>query len=88
MTTTLDINNGECIHTWSPENPQWWITDFIPRYQNVDESDLKAYGSLVFTSDDPDKVELFEDMYYSFKDTYEGESIWDFDDTTLTASFK
>ena len=87
MTVNLDINDGEYVNKWSPSDPQWWITDFLPEYQDVQASDITASGTITFTSDNPDNVALYEDMYYAFKESLNHKSIWTFDDDTLTASY-
>jgi len=87
MTVNLDINDGEYVNEWSPSDPQWWITDFLPECQDVQVSDITASGTITFSSDNPDNVALYEDMYYAFKNEYVDRSIWTFDDDTLAASY-
>ena len=69
MTLTLTDTSGNVIvDNYSPEENQWWITGFNPKYQNMDASKLIATYTVDFTGR--------EELYEAFKNNYpENENI-------------
>ena len=55
MKMTLSLynkNTGEKIFEYNPADPQWWITGFNPKYQDVNEDDLEVRGSIDFSENE------------------------------------
>lgn len=44
-----DKRTGRRILAYEPNNPQWWITGFNPRYQDVDVKNLEVRGMIDFS---------------------------------------
>lgn len=50
MTMELRNNEGELIASYSPDEPQWWITSFNPYYQKVQACTLTATYTVDFSN--------------------------------------
>lgn len=53
---------GEEVISYSPEEPQWWITGFDPMVPDVSANDLQVEGSIDFSGD--------ENLWNGFKKAY------------------
>ncbi len=66
MTLSLYNCYGESVEnvfTWAPDDRQWWITGFNPRYTEANPYNMITVGSVDFTG--------YEEMYNSFKSKYD-----------------
>ena len=82
MTLSLyDKNTGEKIFEYNPGDPQWWITGFNPKYQDMNENDLEVRGSIDFSQNS----ELWKAFYN--QDMIESEG-WCFDEENKVAYYK
>ncbi len=70
MGMIVSYKNEEIIN-YFPNEDQWWITGFNPKYQNVDANDLFVTIGVGFNN---------SDMYYAFKRQWGGDSRWAFAD--------
>lgn len=52
MSLYITDNNDNTLVNYTPNDPQWWITGFNPKYQDVDEKDLTVYGVIDFSEND------------------------------------
>lgn len=50
MSMTLKDNNGNLIASYSPSEPQWWITSFNPAFQNMKAENLRASFIIDFST--------------------------------------
>ena len=77
-----DINNIVAVYT--PAEPQWWITSFNPKYQNVQADDLTALFNVTFNTQ-----EMYTDFYnkYGNEESEYYDPRWDFDEKSNTAQF-
>lgn len=81
MTLNLyDKRTGNWVFYYNPDDPQWWITGFNPRYQDRDASELVVYGSIDFSAE----PELWE----AFFGRYEGKEGWCFDEENMVAYYQ
>ena len=64
---------GETIAQYNARH--WWLTSFVPAYQNVNASDLSVSYVITFNN---------ASMYEAFKDK---NASWGFDDANLTANY-
>lgn len=81
MTLSLyDKESGKPIFNYNPEDPQWWITGFNPKYQDVNYEDLEVRGSIDF-SENPQ-------FWEAFKENNIGEEGWCFDEENHVAYYK
>ena len=44
-----DKNTGKEIFSYCPEDPQWWVTGFNPKYQDYEADDLAVHGCIDFS---------------------------------------
>lgn len=78
MDMSLDLTlNGKNVGSF--QGYHWWATSFNPSVQGVNPDDLSA----LFTVDFND-----EQMYNDFKNKYEEDSNWSFDDSANSAILK
>lgn len=81
MTLNLyDKRTGKKIFEYDPDEPQWWITGFNPKFQDMDSDNLDVHGSIDF-SDEP---ELWEAFFNEYKD----EGGWCFDEENMVAYYQ
>ncbi len=88
MPMTLEVEyEGEKIISYDPkrddpkgqEIEKWWVTGFNPYYQDKKAHELTATYTIEFS----DKKGMFE----AFREQWEDDKRWDFDDVTYTATF-
>lgn len=81
MTLSLyDKESGKLIFTYNPQDPQWWITGFNPKYQDMDYHDLEVQGSINF-SENPE-------LWDAFYNEYKKESGWCFEEEHYIAYYR
>ena len=81
MLLTLNDKDGNLIFSYSPEDPQWWITGFNPKFMNMDASNLIATITIDFSSSETGKT-----LYEGFYSKYSTDKRWSFGDG-YTATF-
>jgi hypothetical protein len=77
MTMTLRYTDGTHIASYTPQEPQWWITSFNPYHQGVNANDLIASFTVDFSSN----IGMFDAFYKQWG----GDSPWIFDHSTHKA---
>lgn len=81
MTLSLyDKRTGQKIFDYNPDDPQWWITGFNPKYQNWNADDLEVHGSIDFSAE--------PEMWETFFNKYEGTEGWCFDEENMVAYYQ
>ena len=73
--------NGHAIISYSPNEKQWWITGFNPRYKNVSKNNLTAVYTVRFNS-----KQMYNDFYNIYGTGKYKDSRWLFSGN-LTATF-
>lgn len=82
MTLSLyDKNTGEKIFEYNPDDPQWWISGFNPKYQDRNKNELEVRGSIDF-SDNPKMWKAF------YTGRMKGQEGWCFDEENKVAYYK
>ncbi len=81
MTLSLyDKRTGKKIFEYNPDDPQWWITGFNPRYQDMNRDNLVVHGSIDF-SDEPE-------LWKAFYKKYGKKEGWCFDEENMVAYYE
>jgi len=81
MKMTMDLYLGDKkIASWAPDENNWWITSFVPEYQNVSAADITAIITVTFS--DPHMLYAFSESEKVKKD-----SRWTFDWANYKATF-
>ena len=57
----------ERIYCWAPEDEQWWIGGFNPKFNSPNVHDMVMLASIDFTDNKPDDCIDTEELYWSFK---------------------
>ena len=52
LRSIYDITTDDLIISYAPDEKQWWITGFNPRYQNIKAKDLKLCCAIFFENTD------------------------------------
>lgn len=82
MTLNLKDSSGNTIIDYAPEEKQWWITGFNPKYKNVQASDLTASFSVKFSK------KMYEAFYNEYGQGQTKDNNWTFDKDSYTATLK
>ena len=69
MSLYITDNNDNTLVNYTPGDPQWWVTGFNPKYQDVDEKDLTVFGVVDFSKNDY-LWKAFKDEYKKFEKNY------------------
>jgi RHS repeat-associated protein len=80
MSMTLKDNKGNLLASYSPSDPQWWITSFNPSDKNVNANNLQVSFTVNF-SGNKDIFDAFYKTWGNQKDTP-----WTFDKKNYTAT--
>lgn len=83
MSLTLLDAKGNQIFSWYPNQANWWITGFNPKYQNEKAKNLIAKGTINFSGKTRDKT-IFNEFCKKFKSQ---KGIWTFDTKKHIAKF-
>lgn len=75
-----DKESKRWVFTYNPNDPQWWITGFNPKYQDKQATDLEVYGSIDFL----EEPELWDAFYKKYKE-WDG---WCFDEENHVAYYQ
>lgn len=70
-----DKNTGKEIFSYCPEDPQWWVTGFNPKYQDYEADDLAVHGCIDFSKN--------EELWKAFYDEYAAKEGWCFDEENV-----
>ncbi|MBV7275924.1 DUF4474 domain-containing protein, partial [Clostridium sp. PL3] len=80
MTLNATINDSTTVFNWNPGKPNWWITGWNPKFQNIAEENIVLSGTIDFSGHD--------DMWSSFYSAHNRDFNLTFHPDTHTVDFK
>ncbi|EHI97928.1 cell wall binding repeat-containing protein [Clostridium sp. DL-VIII] len=80
MTLHASIDGITTIFDWDPGEPNWWITGWNPKFQNIAQENIVLSGTIDFSG--------YDDLWEEFYDEYEKDEYLTFNTDTHIVDFE